>query len=420
MTQAGITIAQTSLHKSAYKVARASGADWREVGAKLLQSLESDTKGAAKAQGFTTGFLFISDKLSHDAPSLLHLLQDITGVGVWSGCSGLGVFDHTGINIDEPAAVLMLANFPLSQIMPIALQSQPELVLPDTYKAWHDRHGPPFGLVFVDPFMDQSLNRLLTELAVKAGAFVVGGISSGRDQQQAQIGASATSGQLGGLLLGAEIYVQTALTQGCLPMGDAHVATVTHENMILELDDKPAISVFTEDLRQMAMAQIGEDPDKIMVDMRPAGAIDELDDKIKSFFQGEIHLGVNIAGSDRGDYVVRPIMGIDPDHDHLLLGDPLPEGTVVRFVKRDAVTVKADLQRMLDDLQRRLPGAPSKPAAALYISCVARAPMSGESSDELEQIKAHLGDIPFLGYYAGGEIFRENLHGYTGILTLFF
>ena len=38
---------------------------------------------------------------------------------------------------------------------------------------------------------------------------------------------------------------------------------------------------------------------------------------------------------------------------------------------------------------------------------------------ELEIVRHNLGEIPLVGFAANGEIARDRLYGYTGVLTLF-
>lgn len=410
-----ITIAHSKPHRSAYKSVRAAGADWREVGSKLLKGLE---RRPGEPLEYTTGFLFITEQLAADAGSLLHLLQDVSGIKLWSGCSGLGVFDGEGVSLDQPAACILLANFPHGMVLPVPLQNNNELILPESTNAWLAAHSPPFGIVFADPSMATGLNALLDTLTQKTGAFLVGALTSG--ESQAQIGKEVVAGQFGGLLLAGSIYVQTAIAQGCLPVGGLHTVTASQDNMITEIDDEPAIDAFTTDLRQMAMTALGRDPDEILLDTADPDAMAQLETQFRDVFQGEIHIGVNITGSDRGDYVVRPILAIDPENERLVTSEMLAPGTRIRFVRRDETTMKDDLDRMLDIMTGRLGEAPGRPLAALYISCIARAPMQGGDSAELKRIRQALGDIPLAGFYAGGEIFREHMHTYTGILTLFF
>ena len=54
------------------------------------------------------------------------------------------------------------------------------------------------------------------------------------------------------------------------------------------------------------------------------------------------------------------------------------------------------------------------------MSCVARGEaLFGDAGLEMDLIKANLGEFPLVGFYANGEIARDTLYGYTGVLTLF-
>ncbi|MFN4267195.1 MAG: FIST C-terminal domain-containing protein, partial [Aquabacterium sp.] len=57
---------------------------------------------------------------------------------------------------------------------------------------------------------------------------------------------------------------------------------------------------------------------------------------------------------------------------------------------------------------------------AIYISCSGRGgPYFGAPNAEMEILTHALGDIPLVGFFAGGEIARQHLYGYTGVLTVF-
>jgi small ligand-binding sensory domain FIST len=72
---------------------------------------------------------------------------------------------------------------------------------------------------------------------------------------------------------------------------------------------------------------------------------------------------------------------------------------------------------MLASLKARLTGPPR---GGVYVSCLGRgAQLFGKESQELRQIRDELGDFPLVGFYANGEISRDRLYGYTGVLTLF-
>ena len=58
--------------------------------------------------------------------------------------------------------------------------------------------------------------------------------------------------------------------------------------------------------------------------------------------------------------------------------------------------------------------------SAIYVSCAGRGgPHFGAPSAELKVIQQHLGDVPLVGFFAGGEIAHDALYGYTGVLTCF-
>ena len=46
-------------------------------------------------------------------------------------------------------------------------------------------------------------------------------------------------------------------------------------------------------------------------------------------------------------------------------------------------------------------------------------PRSLEETGRSSTLREALGDIPLIGFFAGGEIARHHLSGYTGVLTVF-
>ena len=110
------------------------------------------------------------------------------------------------------------------------------------------------------------------------------------------------------------------------------------------------------------------------------------------------------------------------------------------FCQRNAAAARADLTRicaeirealepeeMLADLADALsadthtnPHPARRMAGAIYVSCAGRGgPHFGADSAELQIVRRALGDVPLVGFFAGGEIAHQELHGYTGVLTVF-
>jgi small ligand-binding sensory domain FIST len=75
------------------------------------------------------------------------------------------------------------------------------------------------------------------------------------------------------------------------------------------------------------------------------------------------------------------------------------------------------MKRMLGGLAKRAGGAIK---GGVYVSCIARGPnLFGAEAQELGLIAETLGEFPLVGFFANGEICRDRLYGYTGVLTLF-
>ena len=72
--------------------------------------------------------------------------------------------------------------------------------------------------------------------------------------------------------------------------------------------------------------------------------------------------------------------------------------------------------RTLDEPRRR---RSASPARSTSVARAAAGRTSAAPSAELQIIRHALGDVPLAGFFAGGEIARHHLYGYTGVLTVF-
>jgi small ligand-binding sensory domain FIST len=132
---------------------------------------------------------------------------------------------------------------------------------------------------------------------------------------------------------------------------------------------------------------------------------------------GYIFVGLPVRGSDTGDYLVRNILGVDPQNDLVAIGEYVETGDELLFCRRDQESAEQDLQRMLVAVRQQL-GAPIR--GAVYYSCLGRGQhMFGVPHRELGLIRETLGEVPLVGFFANGEISHDRLYGYTGVLTLF-
>lgn len=366
-----------------FKVAHAAADDWAHAAKACADALDA---GA----GATLGFVYVTDVLAGDLPSILTYLRQKTGVEHWVGTVGMGICANETEYFDRPAVAAMLAKLPADGFCVFPSLTAGMRQLTDEQRAWIARMSPVLGLVHADPAC-QDLSGLIDEVAQASAGFLVGGITSSREAHH-QVAGRVTGGGVSGVLFAPSLPVVTGLSQGCTPIGDSHEISDCLDNVLIGLDGRRALDV----LKAEVGPELAADLSKVA---------------------GYIHAALPIAGSDTGDYLVRNLLGIDPARGWLAISQQVEPGDRVMFVRRDPASAAEDLTRMLERLKSRLD---RPPRGGVYVSCIARGPsMFGEAGGETALIRRVLGDVPLVGFYANGEISFNRLYAYTGVLTLF-
>jgi small ligand-binding sensory domain FIST len=373
--------------QSNFKAACAAGKDWRSVAGRCLAELGSETDSAR------LGLVYVTEPLAPHLDGLLAELRAGTGVRDWVGTVGSGICS-TGIEIyDEPAAAIMLAALPENsfRFVPAGLDALVEMLKAN--REWIAAHQARFGIVHGDP-RNSHIPQIIESLSLELDpGFLVGGLSSASaGQHQIQIAGGYYENGLSGVLFSGGVPVISGLTQGCSPLGGKHSVTRCQRNILVELDGRPALDVFREDIGEMLARDL-------------------------SRVAGYIFAGLPVPGSDTGDYLVRNLVGIDPGQKLVAIGDLVEEGDPVMFCRRDGDSARDDMLRMLRELGKRARGTIR---GGVYYSCLGRGRYQfGENSEELRMIRDELGEFPLAGFFANGEISHNRLYGYTGVLTLF-
>lgn len=336
------------------------------------------------------GFLYVTDHLAGHLPEILAFFKEQTDIRHWVGSVGIAVCATAQEYNDEPALCVMIADFPDGsfRIFPAIKSDIAEF---SGNRAWCEQAGARFAVVHGDP-RNPKTPGFIAELseAIQDG-FLVGGLTSSRGANF-QIAGGLTEGGVSGAVFAHPVTVATGLTQGCTPLGRKHEITECQDNIAIRIDDRPALDVFNEDVGDL----LARDPARAA---------------------GYIFAGFPIKGSDTGDYIVRNLVGMDPQNKLLAIGEYLNTGDSIIFCKRDARTAYEDLLRMLHDLKRRLA---RPPRGGVYYSCLGRgAHLFGDDSVEMRTIRQELGDFPLVGFFANGEISHNRLYGFTGVLALF-
>lgn len=368
-----------------FRVGHARGSDWREASEACLAQI-GDVPG-----GSNLGFLYVTDALVSQLRAILAHFKESTGLDHWVGTVGMGICSNGQEYFDEPAIAIMIAELPDDsfRIFPTIKSGLDNFVRDNA--SWYARANSHFAIVHADP-RNTKIPVFIAELADEImGGFLVGGLTSSRGSYS-QIAESVTEGGISGVLFADNVSVTTALTQGCSPIGDKHEVTECKGNVAITIDGRPAYDVFQDEVGDL----LARDP------RRSAGYI---------------FAALPIRGSDTGDYLVRHLVGFDPEKKLLAIGEMLEPGDAIMFCRRDTDSAYRDMLRMLHDIKGR---TNRPPKGGVYYSCVGRGPnLFGQNSEELKVIQQELGDFPLVGFFCNGEVSHNRLYGYTGVLTLF-
>ena len=158
------------------------------------------------------------------------------------------------------------------------------------------------------------------------------------------------------------------------------------------------------------------------------GAIESLEPEEREAVAGGLLLGIAIGDRDGddgrkpgGSFLVRGIIGADPDAGTIAVGAAVVPGRVVRLHARDAESADRDLR---DGLGLRRSALGGRAAGALVFTCNGRGRAMFDVADhDADVVDEELGGVPAAGFLAAGEIGPvggENfLHGFTATVAVF-
>lgn len=353
--------------------------------------------------------VFVSSHYQPQFAALPALLRREFETARLCGCLGVGVIGGGHELEHQPAIALMGAVLPGVRVHGVHLEQQTTPPIYAERSLWlgalelHDL-APQCMLLLADPFsfttepLLKGLDRHFPQ-TVKFGGLASGMAQPGKpclllDERVYSSGCLC-------LVMSGDLAVDTIVAQGCRPIGDPMFANTTHENLILELDGKIPREVLT-DLYQ---------------------TIKRSDRKL---FTDALFIGLAMEPQREqyraGDFLIRTILGLDPDSGALLINTHIPPHGVVQLHLRDAVTSAQDLELLLS--RYRTSRDTARTSGILLFSCLGRgAEFYGHTDHDSNACKQHLGDLPLSGLFCNGEIGPvhgvSHLHGYTSVFALF-
>jgi small ligand-binding sensory domain FIST len=405
---------------------------WQMAAGLVLAQLRAQMALPGYAASPTLAILYITDHYADEAQEILdHLGAELPEVTDWSGTVGVGIASNNVEYFDEPALAVMLCDLPSHQyrvfsgVAPLGIGDGMGFE-PFTALVHADSHTPDVADLIAEMAGRTATGYLFGGLASSRGRSLQFAVSGNGNMRGHGAAGGVFTGGLSGVAFGEHVSLVSRVTQGCRPVAPQRQVTGAQTNVITELDGQPALDVLLKDTG-ISLAE----PEAAMAQLRATlvGLTAEGGD------------AVGRTGSFGTDVVVRHIIGLDPARRAVAVADRVSEGMRMAFCQRNAQAARADLVRICAEIREELepqemtlaaaaaladsstdssPTPERRIAGAIYVSCAGRGgPHFGGPSAELQIVRRALGDVPLVGFFAGGEIARHHLYGYTGVLTVF-
>lgn len=349
--------------------------------------------------------VFVSGHFQDHYPKVAETLMVHLGQPVLIGCSAGGVIGAGRELEQKPGLALLGACLPGVRLQAFHLDDGKLARVLAGLESWPESLGvaaadDPAFVLMAEPFSCDASVYLHGLDSAFPGAGKIGGLASGGEDPAGHalfLNDRYHSTGMVGLALSGNVVMDTVVAQGCRPIGEPMFVTRVAGNRLLGLDGETPLAV----LRRL---------------------VEGLNPRDRQLARHALFLGIAMRGERReyrqGDFLIRNLVGIDPDSQGLVVGGVPQENSVVQFHVRDAQTSSEDLGTLLSPLEG------SSPAGALLFSCLGRGEgLYGESGHDSRLFHQHLGSVPLGGFFCNGEIGPVHgttfLHGYTSAFGLF-
>lgn len=373
-----------------------------------LQKWAENLRGQLQAPKVSLGLVFMSPKYFPDAKQILEILQVHAQIPLLAGCSSQSLIvgeeeveNNAGLTLAlyaMPGADVKAIHFAQEQVEEAngpgywRLQTGVE---PDQTNGW---------LVFIDPFHLDSETWLRTWNEAYAPLPVMGGLASGDySEQLTQVYLNNEVFEEGGVAIsiGGDVKLAGVTSQGCTPIGDTWTLTKVDENIIHEIGNRPAYEVLAETFNGLTPEEQKSARGNLFIGL------------VVNEYLDEFH---------RGDFLIRNLLGADPNSGSIAVGALPRLGQTVQFQRRSAAAATEDMNELLARTKRNLGDATIY--GGCLCSCNGRGQnMFGKPNHDAQMVQQRLGPLGLAGFFCNGEIGpigeRNFLHGYTASLALF-
>ena len=353
------------------------------------------------------GLAFMSPKFFPHAKTVLEILRVHARIPLLAGCSSGGLIagEHEFENAD--GLVLALYSLPGAELKGVRFtQSQVEEA---NGAYWHHETGiepkqTNGWLVFLDPFHLDSESWIRGWNEAYAPLPTLGGLASGiYSDQTTQIYLNGEVFEDGGVAIsvGGEIRLEGVISQGCTPIGETWTLTRVEKNLIHHIGNRPAYTVLAETFQKLTPAEQKKAQGNLLIGL------------VVNQYLEDFH---------RGDFLVRNLIGGDPNSGVLAVGALPRAGQMMQFQRRDAQAATEDMNELLARARTQLAGATI--LGGCLCCCNGRGQGLFRAPDhDANLVQKQLGPMALAGFFCNGEIGpvggKNYLHGFTASLALF-
>ena len=194
---------------------------------------------------------------------------------------------------------------------------------------------------------------------------------------------------------GDSLEVSFATNGGWTPFGPERVVTKSKDNILYELDNKPALDLYKN----------------------------YLGDKSKELPGAALLYPLKVKSSDKNKSIVRTILNINEEENSMILAGDILEGSLVQLMMTNVDNI---LSAAGIGAEQALDLRVNKPELAILVSCIGRKLVLDQRvEEEVEEVIEVVGkDATICGFYSYGEIapfdgeMNCQLHNQTMAITL--
>lgn len=340
--------------------------------------------------------MFVTPHHAGALEDAVRAVRDTLHPGALLGCAAVSIVGGSREVEQSPGITLWAGRTGAVTPFHLTVEDTPD---GHTITGWPDEmpDEPSALLLIPDPFSFPADSFLARFHQDRPGVPVVGGMASaarGPGGNRLAIDDRVVDHGAVGAFLPSSLTVTTVVSQGCRPVGSPFAVTRAEDNVVYELAGKPAL----ERLQEVA-AEADDDDRRLLAQFVHIGRV--IDERKVDF--------------ERGDFLVRNVLGADPRAGAIMVNDIVEVGATTQFQVRDAVSADDDLSSLMR--------ARSADAALLF-TCNGRGSHLFQTPDhDATMVSDCLGGVPLAGMFCAGELGpiggRNFVHGFTASVVLF-